>query len=185
MVEANAQSDAVLHAIFPGRFQPPTNAHIQRIQTILTDYPTLQLTIVVGDVGELNKDNFLTPNERVEMFEHIIHTRAWNRVKVTIVRGAPAHEWIMLLRAAVPHCTMVFSDNPFVTEPLAMAGFTVATFIRDRLDSSGVRGQPIEHWQQNVPEEVYNYIVRHQLHLRLLNLPTTGKYPFLDRTDAE
>ena len=171
--------------IFPGRFQPFTNAHLKRIEKIIQDYPGICLTIVVGDVGALNLENFLTPKERVEMIEKTMRSRGLVNIHITVVRGDVPDVWVDRLRSAVKSFEIVFSDNPFVTEPLRYAGYKVVRYRREGEDSTNLRKKPFTLWRGKVPPEVYAYIHEHKLYNRLLELPSTGRYPFLPKNTGK
>jgi len=171
------------HGIFPGRFQPLTNAHEQRIKKILQEYPGIVLTIVIGDVGLLNYENFLTPNERVEILKAVVNNRRWNNVKITVVQGGPPREWVSSLCQTIPKIDLVFSDNPFVIEPLRACGYKTIAFCREGNCSSDLRNLPFSKWGNEIPGEVFSYISKKNLHYRLKTLPSTGRYPFMMRQD--
>lgn len=170
-----------LSGIFPGRFQPFTNAHLKRIERIIQDYQDIYLTIIVGDVGTLNRENFLTPDERVEMISLTLNNRGIEMVKIKVVKGGVPNKWVKRLKEEVENFEIVFSDNPFVTQPLQYAGYKTVEFIREGENSDSLRNKPFELWKDNVPVEVYNYMRQYALFNRMLRLPSTGRYPFLPK----
>lgn len=170
-----------IDGVFPGRFQPFTNQHLSRLFAIQKLFPKSILFVLVGDVGFLNRENFLLPHERCEMIEKVCHKYFIKNVFVKPVKAAsPPEKWAENVRKAAPNAGRVFSDNPFVYMPLQSAGFASVIHKREGLDSSALREMPFNEWKGLIPDEVYNYIKKYNLYNRLKKLPSTGKYPFLD-----
>lgn len=166
--------------VFPGRFQPFTNAHLDRLQKIRAAYPTMRLFVLVGDVGCVNRENFLLPRERCEMIELVCRTRKLADVFVESLKAAyPPELWVRNVQEAVPDVDTVFSDNPFVFGPLQAAGFTSIVHRREGGDSSLLRELPFENWRPLIPAEAFAYMDTRRLHERLLDLNASGRYPFI------
>lgn len=168
--------------VFPGRFQPFTNAHLERIEKICAAHENLRLCVLVGEVGELNQANFLTVPERVQMIEEVLfHQGLSGRVFVRYAKGAEPEIWAQNVRRAVPEAKIVFSDNPFVCQPLAKAGFLCETHERSGIEGSGLRELPFPQWEEWVPPEVFTFLQKHRLYERMLSLKEAEKYPFLSK----
>ena len=166
--------------LFPGRFQPFTIQHERRVEQILHDYPSLQLIIVVGDVGTLNKLNFLTVTERLEMITELADVKHWDRVSVVEVKGAPPAKWIENVVSATGKFDFVFSNNPFVRNPLKQTGCTVVELDSKGLSSTFVRSlDSFEKWKEFLPDQIYNYIEKYNLYQRFREMKDGQKYPFL------
>lgn len=167
------------HIIFPGRFQPISNAHIARLEWLLNNYPASKITIVIGDTGDLNKINFLTVEERVQIFTAIIREYAWNRITLAIVRGcADGIEWAKRIKVAVPEADAVASDNPFILEPLKAAGFTTITYNRSGVDCSCIRKAKFVSWIKYIPQFEWDILCKMYIEDRILNLPIGSRYSF-------
>lgn len=167
------------HIIFPGRFQPISNAHIARLEWLLNNYLASTITIVIGDTGDLNKINFLTVEERVQIFTAIIREYAWSRIKLAIVQGcADGIEWAERIKVAVPEADAVASDNPFILEPLKAAGFTTITYERSGVDCSCIRKKKFANWMKYIPQLEWDMLCRMSIEDRMLNLPIGIRYPF-------
>ena len=102
-------------------------------------------------------------------------------VKIKVVKGGVPNKWVKRLKEEVENFEIVFSDNPFVTQPLQYAGYKTVEFIREGENSDSLRNKPFELWKDNVPVEVYNYMRQYALFNRMLRLPSTGRYPFLPK----
>lgn len=171
--------------LFPGRFQPFTNAHLERLLAIRAAYPAMKLVVVLGDVGCLNRENFLHVEERREMIEQVCQVQGIADVTVTPVAAAyPPCRWVRNVLDAVPEAGTVFSDNPFVYEPLQAVGLVAVVHQRSGPDGSCLRGLPFPEWRAWVPPEVYDYLENRGLHIRMQGLPATGRYPFLGERKA-
>lgn len=167
-------------AVFPGRFQPFTNAHLSRLRWIQQSYPNLTVVVVIGDMGSLSHDNFLRAEERQEMVEDVIAWAALRDVATVVVPGvAPPFEWAASVLKAVPGASVVVTDNPFAYEPLAAAGLKVVTYERTGVGACSLRLLPFADWEALVPQPVFDYIAEHALYQRLAELPFSGRYPFL------
>lgn len=167
--------------LFPGRFQPFTIQHEKRIEQILSDYLDLQLVIVVGDVGSLNRQNFLTTAERLEMIAALATVKGWDRVDVVSVKGAPPAKWAENVIKAAGQSEFVFSNNPFILNPLKHAGC-----IPIALDEGGLSGTFVREldsfmmWEKLLPETIFKYIKKNNLYKRCRDLKKGDKYPFLN-----
>lgn len=166
--------------VFPGRFNPFTNAHLDRLIKICEMYPTMRVFVLVGDVGCVNRENFLMAEERCEMINIVIHNRDIANVFVKTVKGAyPPDRWVKNVLEAVPDADTVFSDNPFIYGPLQTAGLTSIVHQREGIDGSVLRDLPFAHWKSLIPPEIFIYIETHKLYHRLLTLPSSSRYPFM------
>ena len=167
------------HIIFPGRFQPISNAHVARLESLCNNYPSSKITIVIGDTGDLNKTNFLTVEERVQIFTVIIREYAWSRITLAAVQGcADGMEWAKRIKVAVPEADAVASDNPFVLEPLKSAGLTAITYDRNGVDSSCIREMNFASWHKYIPQLEWNMLCKMSIDDRLFSLPHGTRYPF-------
>ena len=167
------------HIVFPGRFQPISNAHVVRLEWLLNKYPSSKITIVIGDTGDLNKINFLTVEERIQIFTAIIREYAWSRITLTTVHGcADGIEWAKRIKVAVPEADAVASDNPFVLEPLKSAGFTTITYDRSGVDCSCIRKAEFASWMKYIPQLEWDILCRMSIEDRILKLPNGTQYPF-------
>ena len=61
----------MLHAIYPGSFDPITNGHLDILDRALAVFP--QITLVVAGTGQ--KNPLFTPDERVEVIREVIKNR--------------------------------------------------------------------------------------------------------------
>ena len=172
--------DGTATGLFPGRFQPFTNAHLERLLAIRSANPALRLIIVLGDVDCLNRENFLYVEERREMIEVVCNNRGIEGVLVTSVAAAyPPDLWVRNVLRTVPGADTVFSDNPFVYGPLESAGLRAVVHERCGTDSSILRRLPFSEWRSLVPPEVFTYVASRGLYERMLRLPSSGRYPFI------
>ncbi len=172
--------------LFPGRFQPFTNSHLERIIEITHSFPTMKLCILLGDMGTLNFENFLTVEEREKIIEAICKTHFLKNVFIRAVKGAyPPEKWAESVRYAIPDAEIVFSDNPFVYEPLAKAGLEYRTHCRKGIDGADLRALPFQRWKEYIPQEEFDFLCKNRIHERLQTLSESGKYPFLRREGEE
>jgi len=61
----------MLHAIYPGSFDPITNGHLDILDRALAVFP--QITLVVAGTGQ--KNPLFTPDERVEVIREVVKNR--------------------------------------------------------------------------------------------------------------
>ena len=170
------------HIVFPGRFQPISNAHVARLEWLYNNYHSSKITIVIGDTGNLNKINFLTAEERVHIFSAIIREYGWSRMTLATVHGcADGMEWAKRVKVAVPEADAVASDNPFVLEPLKSAGFTTITYDRSGVDCSCIRKVKFANWMKYIPQLEWNILCRMSIEDRILKLPNGTQYPFCEK----
>ena len=168
------------HIIFPGRFQPISNAHISRIRWIRERYPSSKVTIVIGDMGELSVVNFLTAEERGQIFRMLIKERGWNNVDLVSVQGcADGVEWAHRVKMAVPMADAVASDNPFVLEPLHAAGLFIIKYERSGESCSLIRETPFSDWTKYIPLSEWKVLGNMSIERRMSSLSTGAKYPFM------
>ena len=167
------------HIIFPGRFQPISNAHIVRINWILNQYPISRLTIVIGDTGELNSINFLTVEERRNMFNVIIGEQKWENVDCVVVEGCEdGVEWGRRVVSLVPSADSVVSDNPFVFEPLKAIGFYHIEYVRSGVSCAEIRSLGFSEWNNHIPESEWKILNELKIWDRIARLPMGSRYPF-------
>ncbi|MBR5709887.1 MAG: hypothetical protein IKX40_03945 [Thermoguttaceae bacterium] len=172
--------------LFPGRFQPFTNAHLERIKSICSAYPDITLCVLIGDVGELNKSNFLTVSEREFMINEVLQNNdLTNRVVVRHLKGAEPETWVSNVLKTVQNLKIVFSDNPFVYQPFIKAGIHCVIHRRAGVNSCDLRTYPFETWKDYVPKEVFEFIANNKLYKRIQELESSEKYPFLTRENSE
>lgn len=166
--------------LFPGRFQPFTNSHLERIEMICRSYPEISLCILIGDMGELNQANFLTVSEREDMITEVLqNNHLTNRVFIRHLPGSDPEIWVPNILRIVHNIKYVFTDNPFVYQPLTQAGLQCIIHKRTGIDSSEIRTYPFDKWRSYVPKEVFEYINKNGLYERIRQLKSAEKYPFL------
>jgi pantetheine-phosphate adenylyltransferase len=61
----------MLHAIYPGSFDPITNGHLDILDRALAVFP--EITLVVAGTGQ--KNPLFTPEERVEIIREVVKNR--------------------------------------------------------------------------------------------------------------
>ncbi len=66
----------MLHAIYPGSFDPITNGHLDILDRALAVFP--EITLVVAGSGQ--KNPLFTPDERVEIIREVVKGRKGVRV---------------------------------------------------------------------------------------------------------
>ena len=167
--------------VFPGRFQPVTNAHLDRLRWIVDVFPKAKVTVVIGDVGALNRANFLTVGERREIFLRILSLEcALKHVSVACVAGcADANHWAKSVIGKVPDADAVVSDNLFAIQPLQKIGLAAIRFERNNMNASALREQPVENWISQIPEIEMKLLRYWEVETRLKMLRGEEKYPFL------
>ena len=180
------QQAIVQTGLFPGRFQPFTNAHLERIKNICRVHSDIKLCVLIGDVGELNKSNFLTVSEREFMINEVLQNNdLTDRVFVRHLKGADPETWVSSVLKTVHNLTIVFSDNPFVYQPFTKAGNHCEIYRRTGVNSCDLRTAPFETWKDCVPKEVFEFIAKNKLYKRIQELEISEKYPFLTRENSE
>jgi nicotinamide mononucleotide adenylyltransferase len=168
--------------IFPGRFQPFTNSHFERIRKIVNSYPDIKLHVLIGDIGCLNHDNFLWAEERYDIICLILRKEKIKNVFVNIVQAAyPPELWVDNVFSIIPRVDLVFSDNPFVYEPFGKAGVKTVQHIREGIEGSTLRNKPFSSWFQHIPKYEYDYLKERLLFDRIAQLPKSSRYPFIKK----
>ncbi len=173
--------------VFPGRFQPVSEAHVSRMRWAMCKHPEAKLTVVIGETGVLNRQNFLTADERKEIFELLIEGLGMARVQIAVVSGcSDGCLWAGRVLAAVPDADAVLSDNPFVYEPLRAAGLTAIHYTREGVDGCTIRDRPFAEWKCFVPALEWELLKRWEVPKRICLLYNDGgRYPFLEKEKRE
>lgn len=165
--------------VFPGRFQPISIAHVERIKWVLYHFPLATITIIIGETGTLNRQNFLTASERITVFNAVFGMTPFSRIRTVVVRGCKdGDEWATRVISAVPDADSVASDNPFVYEPLCRAGLRYIQYVRSGVSCSAFRNLPVTHWAAFIPEVELSFFMKWKIKERISNLPDGCRYPF-------
>lgn len=177
--------NAIRHIVFPGRFQPISVAHINRIQWLRQSFPTACLTVVIGDTGPFNRANFLSTSERAAIFEKVLAIRKIRGVDwVAVLGSGDGEEWARRVILAVPGVDAVASDNPFVIAPLSKMGLRTITYKREGIHASRLRERPFQEWGPSLPEGEWELLCGFGIGERLEILNDDEKYPFLEKSNG-
>lgn len=173
------------HIVFPGRFQPISVSHVQRIQWLRKTYPSSRLTVVIGDTGPLNRINFLLPSERMDVFRNVLERNKVEGVGFVVVEGTDDGQvWAQRVLDMVPDADTVASDNPFVTMPLAKAGLEVIMYEREGVSATKIRSMPFSDWEVFLPDGEWEMLRTLGVDKRLETLHGGEKYPFERNFDS-
>jgi len=156
---------SVKRVLFPGRFQPFHNGHLEALLQLLSEYD--EVVIAVGSAQEgFTCRNPFTAGERIEMIDYLLRRRglrdrAWI-IPVPDINMPPA--WTAYLLSLIPRVDAVASGNPQVlylyewlgfktkriklVEPEKYHGFRIRELI--------VRGA--DDWRELVPPEIAEFI---------------------------
>jgi nicotinamide-nucleotide adenylyltransferase len=170
----------MMKGIFPGRFQPFTNAHIRKIQWIRKKFPQMHLIVVVGSGYSLSKQNPFTLSERMKMIHLGLQQKKIGNIDVIPVKAGEPQIWVKNLVHSVGPFDVAFSNNQFVIIPLSIAKYRTIRFPREK----GIEGTILRSLLKNgkniksyVPSSVWKYIQTLDIQSRLTFLSNTEKYP--------
>ncbi len=156
---------SVKRVLFPGRFQPFHNGHLEALLQLLSEYD--EVVIAVGSAQEgFTCRNPFTAGERIEMIDYLLRRRglrdrAWI-IPVPDINMPPA--WTAYLLSLTPRVDAVASGNPQVLYLYEWLGFKTKRikliepekYHGSRIRELIVRGA--DDWRELVPPEIAEFI---------------------------
>lgn len=143
---------------FIGRFQPFHNGHLHLIKRSFRYIDTM--IIGIGSVGVIDRDNFLTYQERKKMLEMIIEKESWNDKISKIVPLKDFHNdklWLENSLKAAGRVDVVIGNNEWTNRIFEAAGYPILRLgFYKRYLYEGVKIRKLmragKRWEERVPE---------------------------------
>ncbi len=151
--------------LFPGRFQPFHNGHLQIVKHLADKFD--EVIIVIGSAQEgFTCRNPFTAGERIEMIDETLRTSGISRDKYLLIPVPDIHKpmaWTTYVLGMVPRVEAVATGNPHVEFLYKWIGIDVVKIelYNPHLYSGTVIRRLMmvsDTWRERVPEPVARYI---------------------------
>ena len=157
---------------FIGRFQPFHKGHLHLIKKSFRYIDTM--IIGIGSVGVVDRDNFLTYQERKKMLEAVIKKEGWNDKVSKIVPLKDFHNdklWLDNSLKAAGRVDVVIGNNEWTNRIFEAAGYPILRlgfYKRYLYEGKKVRRLMLEGggWENRLPKYIvpllYGYIANNE-----------------------
>ncbi|MGC9107575.1 MAG: nicotinamide-nucleotide adenylyltransferase [Infirmifilum sp.] len=148
--------------LFPGRFQPVHNGHVQVVKWLLSISKEVIILVTAGQYN-YTVENPFTAGERLEMLRLALW-EFWDRLFVLSLDNIPDNSlWLSYVSRRVPRFEAVCTGNAFVKMLAEASGYKVLEapqYNREELQGRRIREAMAkgDRWENTVPTRVAEYI---------------------------
>lgn len=168
-----------MKALFIGRFQPFHKGHLKIIVDASKVYQEVIIGIGSSQYGNIS-DNPFTANERKKMIINSLNKIGLKNFKIILIpdiHNPP--KWVDHVLSIVPSFDIVISNNLFTKQLFVEKGFKVKEtplYNKDKYSGKVIRERIIKgkSWDNLVPQEVYDNIIKINGEKRLKNITNSN-----------